>query len=104
MLRLLEVQHLLGDTKRKIIFITAMTHAAIEAVLNKLSHLRTCYTSIDSLPTEWLDNVKIEHVLKAHDHPAPSQSDSSTSLLYAGTVYQVSTVSSAIPLDFKSLH
>ncbi|KAF7362302.1 AAA-12 domain-containing protein [Mycena venus] len=89
LLRLLEVQHRLGDTKRKIIFITAMTHAAIEAVLSKLSHLRGCYTSIDSLPTEWLDNVKIEHVLKGHDHAAPSKSNSSESLLYAGTVYQL---------------
>ncbi|KAJ6593411.1 P-loop containing nucleoside triphosphate hydrolase protein [Mycena capillaripes] len=66
-----------------------MTHAAIEAVLNKLSHLKDCYTSIDSLPTEWLDNVKVEHVLKGHDHAAPSKSDPSASLLYAGTVYQL---------------
>ncbi|KAF8146877.1 hypothetical protein K438DRAFT_1910626 [Mycena galopus ATCC 62051] len=88
LLRLLEVQHRLGDAKRKIIFITAMTHAAIEAVLNKLSHLRDCYTSIESLPTEWLDNVKIERVLKGGDHAAPGKSDPSANLLYAGTVYQ----------------
>ncbi|KAJ7503041.1 hypothetical protein B0H11DRAFT_1906826 [Mycena galericulata] len=77
LLRLLEVQHRLGDTKRKIIFITAMTHAAIEAVLSKLSHLRNCYSSIDSLPTTWLTNVKIEHVLKGNDHTSPSKSDPS---------------------------
>ncbi|KAJ7270062.1 hypothetical protein B0H12DRAFT_1178144, partial [Mycena haematopus] len=89
LLRLLEVQHRLGHTKRKIVFITAMTHAAIEAVLSKLSHLRECYTSIDSLPTEWLDNVKIERVFKGHDHAAPSKSDPSANILYAGTVYQL---------------
>ncbi|KAJ6589935.1 hypothetical protein DFH09DRAFT_219264 [Mycena vulgaris] len=89
LLRLLEVQHRLGDTKRKIIFITAMTHAAIEAVLHKLSYLKDCYNSIDSLPTEWLANVRIEHVLKGNDHPAPAKSDPSASLLYAGTVYQL---------------
>ncbi|KAJ7772068.1 hypothetical protein DFH07DRAFT_214825 [Mycena maculata] len=89
LLRLLEVQHRLGDTKRKIIFITAMTHAAIEAVLSKLSYLKNCYSSIDSLPIEWLANVKIEHVLKGNDHTAPSKSNPSASLLYAGTVYQL---------------
>ncbi|KAJ7496852.1 hypothetical protein FB451DRAFT_1209000 [Mycena latifolia] len=89
LLRLLEVQHRLGDTKRKIIFITAMTHAAIEAVLHKLSYLKGCYNSIDSLPTEWLANVQIEHVLKGNDHAAPSKSNPSASLLYAGTVYQL---------------
>ncbi|KAJ7647709.1 hypothetical protein FB45DRAFT_987359 [Roridomyces roridus] len=89
LLRLLEVQHRLGEKKRKIIFITAMTHAAIEAVLNKLSHLKTCYRSIESLPVDWLDHTQIEHVLKGNDHPAPSKSDPSASLIYAGTVYQL---------------
>ncbi|KAK7057619.1 AAA-12 domain-containing protein [Favolaschia claudopus] len=87
--RLLEAQHRLGESTRKIIFITAMTHAAIEAVLSKLFNLRNCYTSIDSLPTDWLNKVKIEHVLKGHDHPGPSKSDPSMSLVYAGTVYQL---------------
>ncbi|KAJ7686577.1 hypothetical protein B0H17DRAFT_1204242 [Mycena rosella] len=90
LLRLLEVQHRLGDTKRKIIFITAMTHAAIEAVLHKLSYLKDCYSSIDSLPLEWLANVQIEHVLKGNDHALPSKASSSASLLYAGTLYNFS--------------
>ncbi|KAJ7099528.1 hypothetical protein B0H15DRAFT_878098 [Mycena belliarum] len=89
LLRLLEVQHRLGDTKRKVIFITAMTHAAIEAILHKLSYLRDCYNSIDSLPTEWLADFQIEHVLKGNDHAAPSKSRPSVNLLYAGTVYQL---------------
>ncbi|KAJ7188762.1 hypothetical protein C8R46DRAFT_1055706 [Mycena filopes] len=89
LLRLLEVQHRLGNTKRKIIFITAMTHAAIEAVLSKLDHLKNCYNKIDSLPTEWLEKVQIEHVLKGHDHAGPSKSDPSAALVYAGTVYQL---------------
>ncbi|KAJ7030016.1 P-loop containing nucleoside triphosphate hydrolase protein [Mycena alexandri] len=89
LLRLFEVQYRLGNTKRKIIFITAMTHAAIEAVLSKLDHLKDCYNRIDSLPTEWLDSVQIEHVLKGHDHPGPSKSAPSATLVYAGTVYQL---------------
>ncbi|KAJ7169128.1 P-loop containing nucleoside triphosphate hydrolase protein [Mycena crocata] len=66
-----------------------MTHAAIEAVLNKLSHLKDCYNAIDSLPTAWLKNVKIEHVVKGSDHASPSKSSPEASLLYAGTVYQL---------------
>ncbi|KAF7351035.1 AAA-12 domain-containing protein [Mycena sanguinolenta] len=99
LLRLLEVQYRLGDTKRKVIFVTAMTHAAIDAVLSKLSHLRDCYTAIDSLPTKWLDNVKVERVFKGSNHPAPSNSDPSVNLLYAGTVYQASVFRSrSIPV------
>ncbi|KAJ7287131.1 P-loop containing nucleoside triphosphate hydrolase protein [Mycena rebaudengoi] len=89
LLRLLEVQFQPREKKRSIVFITAMTHAAIEAVLNKLSFLKGCYSAIDSLPAEWLEHVRIEHVLKGNDHPGPSKSAPSDSLLYAGTVYQL---------------
>ncbi|KAG7091140.1 hypothetical protein E1B28_010194 [Marasmius oreades] len=87
LLRLLNVQHNLGERRRNIVFITAMTHAAIEAILNKLSYLTKCYRSIDSLPTEWLDGIKVEHVLKGNDHPW--KAESSGSVVYAGTVYQL---------------
>ncbi|KAF5357356.1 hypothetical protein D9758_005886 [Tetrapyrgos nigripes] len=74
---------------RKIIFVTAMTHAAIEAVLKKLSYLVECHRSIESLPTDWLEKVKIEHVFKGSDHPAPSRSRTIAYYLYAGTIYQL---------------
>ncbi|KAJ7490410.1 hypothetical protein B0H11DRAFT_2156635 [Mycena galericulata] len=89
LLRLLEVQHRLGDIQCKIIFITAMTHAAIEAVMNKLFYLKDCYTSINSLPTGWLEDVTFERVLRGSEHKGPSRSHSQSICLYAGTVYQV---------------
>ncbi|KAH7875454.1 uncharacterized protein C8R40DRAFT_1160716 [Lentinula edodes] len=71
----------------KVVFVTAVTHAAIDAVLKKLKHLTQSYKSIDSLPTEWLDKVSIEHVTNGNDHAAPSGSTAFS--LYAGTIYQV---------------
>ncbi|KAF8070719.1 hypothetical protein FPV67DRAFT_1624405 [Lyophyllum atratum] len=88
LLRLLDVQYRHAERGRKIIFITAMTHAAIDACRKKLIHLMGCYRAIDSLPTEWLNRVSVEQVLKGNEHPAPSSSDSSA-YVYAGTTYQL---------------
>lgn len=71
----------------KIVFVTAVTHAAIDAVLKKLSYLIQCYRSIDSLPTEWLDSVSIEHITNGNEHAGPSPSSSFS--LFAGTIFQV---------------
>ncbi|KAK7036431.1 hypothetical protein VNI00_011628 [Paramarasmius palmivorus] len=90
LLRLFNVQHNLGDHGSKVVFITAMTHAAIEAILSKLAYLMNCYRSIDSYPLQWLDRVKIEHVLRGNEQPHPRTLMKSSGLLvYAGTVYQL---------------
>lgn len=96
LLRLLDVQHRHGDSARKIIFITAMTHAAIDACRKKLVHLISCYRAIDSLSTAWLDRVKVEQVLKGSEHPAPSSSGL-FDYIYTGTTYQVRHPSSPHP-------
>jgi AAA domain len=79
-----------GDNKTKIIFITAITHAAIEACRSKLSRLMDSYRSIDSLPTQWLRDVKIEVVTKGTGH-SPPQREGSSIQIYVGTIYQVSS-------------
>lgn len=71
----------------KIVFVTAVTHAAIDAVLKKLTYLIQCYRSIDSLPNEWLDKIFIEHVKNGNEHAAPSVSSAFS--LFAGTIFQV---------------
>ncbi|KAG2016116.1 hypothetical protein CC2G_009317 [Coprinopsis cinerea AmutBmut pab1-1] len=88
LLRLLEVQWKLNDRGPKIIFVTAMTHAAIDACLSKLERIVDAYRAIESLSTEWLDKVRIHRVLKGHDHPGPLRSGSLTHI-YAGTLFQV---------------
>jgi hypothetical protein len=91
LLRLLHVQHRLSVHTCRIIFLTAMTHAAIQACLSKLSHLMDCYRQIKDLPVKWLDHLKVEHVTKGGEHPAPN-SQLQTIHIYAGTVYQVRTI------------
>ncbi|KAG6920219.1 hypothetical protein DXG01_004988 [Tephrocybe rancida] len=88
LLRLIDAQCRLGNTDRKIIFVTAMTHAAIDAVRKGLLYLIDCYRAIDSLPTAWLDRVRVEQVLAGRTHPGPQQS-SSLVHIYAGTTYQL---------------
>lgn len=48
------------------------------------------YRSIDSLPTQWLRDVKVEVVTKGTGHKPPQREGSSIQI-YAGTIYQVSS-------------
>ncbi|KAF8963694.1 hypothetical protein BDZ97DRAFT_1819948, partial [Flammula alnicola] len=89
LLRLLEVERRHCGPIPKIIFITAITHAAIEACQSKLLRLMDAYRSIDSLPHKWLDEVEVEVVSRGNDHPAPPKSGSGLRI-YAGTIYQLS--------------
>jgi len=88
LLRLLEVEYRHCGPAPKIIFITAVTHAAIEACRSKLLRLMDAYRSIDSLPQQWLDDVRVEVVSRGNDHPAPQRKGSLVQI-YAGTIYQV---------------
>lgn len=91
LLRLAELQHRLKlevSSRPKIVFITAMTHAAIDACRNKLLRLITNYRSIDSLTTEWLDDLQVEQVIKGNEHPAPAKIGVGMHI-YTGTIYQV---------------
>lgn len=74
--------------QQKIVFITAITHAAIEACRSKLVTLMDAYRSIDSLPNQWLGDVRIEVVSRGNDHLAPPRNGTNVHV-YAGTIYQV---------------
>jgi len=87
LLRLLEIERRQDNYDQRIFFLTAMTHAAIEAMLNKLSFLMDCYRTIASLPTEWLDEVSVERVVKGNEHAGPGHTH--LVYIYAGTLYQV---------------
>jgi len=87
LLRLLELERRQDNYDQRIFFMTAMTHAAIEAMLNKLSFLMDCYRTIASLPTEWLDDVSVERVVKGNEHAGPGHTH--LVYIYAGTLYQV---------------
>ncbi|KAK1230547.1 hypothetical protein PQX77_006347 [Marasmius sp. AFHP31] len=86
LLRLLNIQYLLGHEPSKVIFITAMTHAAIDAFLSKLKYLTECYRAIEGLDIEWLDAIKVEHVLSGQKLP---RNTLSRTTIFAGTIYQL---------------
>jgi hypothetical protein len=87
-LRLLEVEYRLNLTQTHVIFLTALTHAAIAACLTKLVQLVDRHRQIPNLECSWLDRVRIEHVLKGNDH-APPPVEVGVISIYAGTIYQV---------------
>lgn len=71
-----------------LIFLTAVTHAAIQACIKKLNTLMEAYRLFPGMKLDWLDNVKLERVQSGALHPAPE--DKNATYIYAGTVYQVS--------------
>lgn len=87
-MRLIEVERRQSGLQSKIIFITAVTHAAIEACRSKLVRLLHTYQSIQHLSKNWLDDVSVEVVTTGNDHPGPIRGGS-TVHIYMGTIYQV---------------
>ncbi|PPQ77251.1 hypothetical protein CVT26_005990, partial [Gymnopilus dilepis] len=88
LLRLIAVERRHDGPQPKIVFITAITHAAIEACRGKLVQLMETYRSIQSLPKNWLDDIQVQVVSKGNDHPPPPRSRSGV-YVYAGTIYQL---------------
>lgn len=85
-LRMIEV---LGSTAIKqcpIILVTAMTHAAIEAIVGKLNSLIGHYRALKERDTSWLDMISLERVLSGTTHQAPKVKKV---YIYAGTTYQL---------------
>ncbi|TDL18051.1 P-loop containing nucleoside triphosphate hydrolase protein [Rickenella mellea] len=96
LLRLIQVRHRCKMQEPQIIFVTAMTHAAIEAVLSKLRRLVGNHQIIPNLDIAWLQSVKIEHVAKGVEHSRP---DGIHTYIYAGTVYQLFNFSKRSKLE-----
>ena len=70
-----------------IIFITAMTHAAVAACIAKLEVSIRNYGQISGLDSGWLNTLHLEHVTSGATHTLPKPR---MTYIYAGTVYQVS--------------
>ncbi|KAL5483134.1 hypothetical protein ACEPAI_8363 [Sanghuangporus weigelae] len=86
LLRLIQIKSADDNPRRLIIFVTAMTHAAIDACASKLNGLMLNYQSLPGLDTGWMRNVSLERVMSGATHPVP---DSEKTYIYAGTVYQL---------------
>ncbi|KAF7428775.1 hypothetical protein PC9H_008007 [Pleurotus ostreatus] len=96
-LRLLDAETRTGRIRTRVVFVSAMTHAAIQACLDKFHFLTTCYKEISDLDTAWLDEVKIEKVLNGNKHPPPNLAR--FRYIYAGTVYQLHNFSKRNSFD-----
>lgn len=90
LLRLIDVERRLKNRERIVVYLSCVTHAAIEACLKKLQFLMGCIQRIESYEKGWLNRLRVEHVLKGGEHPGPSkQGGEDETIIYAGTVYQV---------------
>ncbi|KAL0060392.1 hypothetical protein AAF712_012843 [Marasmius tenuissimus] len=86
LLRLLNVQYLLGNEFVNTVFITAVTHAAIDALLNKLRYLIECCRSIRGFNSDWVDALQIEHVISGR---RSSLTGHRGIKIFVGTIYQL---------------
>lgn len=68
------------------IFVTAMTHAAIEAIFGKIKSLMVKYRALKVLDSTWLDRIHLERVLVGSTHKGPTKRDI---YIYAGTTFQL---------------
>lgn len=88
LLRLFQIRSACNDERQYVVFLTAMTHAAIEACSTKIRALMERYRECGrlGLDVRWLNKVNLERVFSGATHPAPSKDQA---YIYAGTVYQV---------------
>ena len=83
---MLEVQARKGGKETRIIFLTAMTHAAITAFLSKIIMLIDHYRNIPDLPLQWLDDIELHHIKQGTTYPVPRDDRIH---IFAGTVFQL---------------
>jgi hypothetical protein len=88
LLRLVQINASQNPGRPLIIFLTAVTHAAIQACLSKLAKLVAAHRALVGLPVAWLDSLSIEHIEQGSSHALPPVGGR-RSHIYAGTVYQV---------------
>ena len=70
------------------VLVTAMTHAAIDCLIDKLHTLTGHYQAVGDLATTWLASVIVERVRIGTDHPRAKE-DNGKIHIYAGTTYQL---------------
>lgn len=68
------------------VFVTAMTHAAIEAIFGKIKSLMVMYRALKDRDSTWLDGIHLERVLVGSTHKAPTKRGI---YIYAGTTFQL---------------
>lgn len=83
LLRLIQVE---DRHECRLIYVSAMTHAAIDAVRSKIDQLIAHTRAIPNLDHSWLDRLSVEHVVKGSKHAI--KADATTRVL-CGTAFQL---------------
>jgi hypothetical protein len=88
-LRLLEALHITKTSGEcRSVLVTAMTHAAIDCIVDKLDTLTGHYQAMEDLDTTWLASVVVERVRNGADYTRAKE-DGDKTHIYAGTTYQL---------------
>ncbi|CCA67835.1 hypothetical protein PIIN_01659 [Serendipita indica DSM 11827] len=87
-LRILEVLGRRAPDQCPVILVTAMTHAAIEAIVGKIESLIGKYLAIKDRDSLWLNSVDLQRVRQGKTHPHPVL-DNNKVYIFAGTTYQL---------------
>ena len=69
-----------------IILVTAMTHAAIEAIVGKINSLIDHYWALKERDSSWLETISLQRVFSGATHSAPKGNKVH---IFAGTTYQL---------------
>ncbi|KAG8771648.1 hypothetical protein FRC16_005878, partial [Serendipita sp. 398] len=89
-LRMIEVLGTAALKECPIILVTAMTHAAIEAILSKIRSLMEHYGALKERDSSWLKMISLQRVWTGGTHPLPSSPSSKGKVnIYAGTTFQL---------------
>ncbi|PVG00252.1 P-loop containing nucleoside triphosphate hydrolase protein [Serendipita vermifera] len=85
-LRMLEVMGPQALEKCPIILMTAMTHAAIDAIISKVKTLIGHYKKLENRDNSWLNHISLERVHQGGTHCGPV---SKKVFIYTGTTFQL---------------
>ncbi|PPQ75118.1 hypothetical protein CVT26_008296 [Gymnopilus dilepis] len=88
LLRIIAVERQFHGPRRQVMFITANTHAAVEACYRRLRNLMGIYVAVSPMQKSWLDGVNTQNVCRGTSHPPPPEGGSGIDI-YAGTMYQL---------------
>ena len=85
---MIEVLGLQASKQCPVILVTAMTHAAIEAILGKIQSLIEKYLELKERDSSWLDSIDLQRVRSGLTHKSPTF-DGDKVYIFAGTTFQL---------------
>ncbi|GAA94384.1 uncharacterized protein L969DRAFT_199954 [Mixia osmundae IAM 14324] len=98
LLRLCDIVRSTNSKSCSTIFMTAMTHAAIDQFQARVEDLKALMKDMPGLDTDFIDNLVLERVRSGTTHPKP-QSPAGSTACYLATVWQLAKLSDRFKLE-----